>query len=65
MTTPTIAAEVASILDEYANGGDYEAAHGDEDALLERYVRMRAKQGDKAARSILRLLDADRVRWYA
>lgn len=41
------------------------SGHRDEDRLLERYVRERAYEGDARARTLLRLLDWDRRRWYA
>jgi hypothetical protein len=41
------------------------AGHRDEDRLLQNYVRDRAYEGDARAVELVRLLDAERRRWYA
>jgi len=56
---------VATIMAAYEAGGDPEAAHGEEDELLESFVRYKASIGDKKAALILPLLDMERTRWYA
>ena len=55
--------EVAALLDNYDY--DPEASHVDEDRLLERFIRLRASQGDQAATHLQKLLDTERTRWYA
>jgi len=58
--------KVQEILDAYA--GDPEAGHGLEDDLLEQVVRRCAEGSALAApmaREAVRLLDAQRTRWYA
>jgi alkylated DNA repair dioxygenase AlkB len=56
---------VAAIIEAYKDGGDPEAAHGEEDELLESFVRYKASIGDKKAALILPLLNMERKRWYA
>lgn len=67
LTATATAAEVAAIL---AND-DAERAHGDEDSLLEQFIRQvaagagSARQNRAVAAELVKLLDADRPRWYA
>jgi len=45
---------------------DPEAAHGNEDELIERYIRDASWQyNDPRAEALIALLDHERVRWYA
>jgi hypothetical protein len=64
MTVPEIRAEVAEIVALYDTNPD--AAHGREDDLMERFVRWIALcDADPMAAELVKLLDADRTRWYA
>lgn len=64
VTVPEVRAEVARIL----GNADAEAAHWDEDRLLEAFVRHVAagrRMSPAIAAELVVLLDADRTRWYA
>lgn len=66
LTATAAAAEVALILANH----DAERAHGDEDSLLEQFVRQVAsggstRQNRAIAAELVKLLDADRTRWFA
>ena len=64
MSAPTVTDEqVDRVLDAYRY--DPEAAHASEDELLAEYVRAMAKRRSPGALRLVRLLDADRDRWYA
>lgn len=63
MTVAEIRAEVAEILALY--DADPDTAHGREDDLTERFVRWIALcDADPMAAELVKLLDADRTRWY-